>query len=75
MSDKRGPSTRELITEAESLRADKKARVPKTRQLVREAESLIGREGERHSGSRIWILLVVLALVGGAAVLYFMMGH
>ena len=75
MSETRGPSTRELISEAESLRADKKAKVPKTRQLVREAESLIGREGEKSRTARTWILLVVLALVGGGAVLFFLLSR
>ena len=75
MNDNKPSGTRELIAEAEAMRAEKKARVPKTRQLVREAESLIGREGDGRGRSKAWMFFVGLALAGGGAVVYFLMSR
>ncbi|MBI5507629.1 MAG: hypothetical protein HY903_02635 [Deltaproteobacteria bacterium] len=74
MSNEQPPSTRELISSAEALRGDKKGRVPKTRQLVRDAEGLIGRGAQGSPGSRIWLILVVVAVVGGGLAAYLLFG-
>ena len=64
----RGPSTRELITDAEKLRSGAKGKLPKTRQLVRESEKLIGREGSSSSkGVLFAVLFVSLGLAAAAA--------
>ncbi len=73
MSENKGPSTRDLVVEGEALRSDKRGKVPKTRQLVAEAESLIGRGGAPKRGAGVWLLLVLLALAGGAVLVYLLM--
>lgn len=71
MSDKEiGPSTRELVSEAERLRSDKKAgRTPRTRQLLKESERLIGREGK--NSRLLWVVLGI-AVAGGLGYVIFL---
>lgn len=71
MGDRGAPDTRELITEGEKLRSDKKRRSPKTTQLVRESEQLIGRGPARGSSKAVVLALVFGVALAGAALLYY----
>lgn len=73
--DKKAPSTRSLIADAEALRGDKGGkRPPRTKQLVAESEKLIGREGTGGSGRAVVVAVIfVLALLGAAVVIWQLM--
>jgi hypothetical protein len=66
MADNLDPSTRELLAEAEKLRAAKKVKVPPTRQLVAQSEKLIGRETSGgKSATRMLLAIAALIAIAG----------
>ncbi len=74
MTDKKTPSTRSLIADAEALRADKGGKkTPKTKQLVAESEKLIGRESAAGSGKGVVMAVVFVLLLLGVALLIWQM--
>ena len=67
MPDAKGPSTRSLISDAESLRKSakggkKKGRGESTRQLVSGAEKLLGREQDSSAKGALGIVLLLVAV-------------
>jgi len=72
MADKKAPSTRSLIADAEALRSDKGGKkAPKTKQLVTDSEKLIGREPTGGSGKGVLVAIVfVIALLGAALLIW-----
>jgi len=69
-ADKKPPSTRSLIADAEALRRDTgNKKSPRTKQLVAESEKLIGRAASGGSGRAVATAVVFVAVLLAVALL------